>query len=676
MAEYWYSTKELAGLPGIYGDSDGVLKQAKKNLWLHRSKERGKGQEYAESSLPEATRAYFHAQRQKAALADLDARIGAGAALPGTLNLPAVVKKQALAVKGPAARPAFNDLDNARIDAAMLLIRAVEGVCHARQMTVSAACEEFAQRLCAGDAYPELIAAAQTLYIKPRADAGFLGGVSAQQRRLVLLMTKYAKGRRAGDVALYIAPARQPQHQPSTLITALFLRHFCHPSRPTVRDAYAALSAELRQAGLDAPSYSTVNRIEKRLPVIVKCRGRVTGSEMKGLLPYIDRDDSLLRSNDVWVGDGHSFKAKVQHPQHGQPFVPEVTIIMDWKSRRTVGWSIDLAESTLAVSAAFRHAQINTRARPLVYYSDNGSGQTGKLIDHEITGTLARQGIGHHTGIPGNPQGRGIIERSWQSHLIKLARSYPTCTWGGADEGHVNKMLKLLNRKDGGGVAVPSFKQFVEDIARCIHDYNHTHIKRKTGHCPEDDYLDALDKDAIVFGPSDAEIAALWMPETIRKVQRGLVTLHNERYFNPSLVGILPENTKVRVRFDIHNVETVWLYTLDGTYIADARWNGNSRAVFPQNYLEKQRETRAQGRTRRGEKLIKDAQAELGNTYEQSAMVVMDVPQFDAMLIPAEHIDPDEKIMSFEDMQKKFNPVPEEGDDDANDRDFKAASGQ
>ena len=248
----------------------------------------------------------------------------------------------------------------------------------------------------------------------------------------------------------------------------------------------------LAERGLPPIGYSTVCKIEKELPVTVKYRGRVTGSEWRSLKPYVERDVSMFHSNDIWVGDGHSFKAKVQHPIHGQPYTPEITFILDWVSRKIVGWSIALSESTVAVSDAFRHAQMATRARPLIYYSDNGSGQTGKMIDHPVAGTLARQGIARETGIPGNPQARGIIERIWQVTLIRLAREYPTCTWKGADDNHTNKMLKLLNRKDQGGITIPSFRQLVDDVTRCVATYSlsdmtleelarlHDHLNQRT----------------------------------------------------------------------------------------------------------------------------------------------------------------------------------------------------
>ena len=54
-------------------------------------------------------------------------------------------------------------------------------------------------------------------------------------------------------------------------------------------------------------------------------RGRKTGAAYKSLLPYVETViGGALKPNDVWIGDGHSFKAKVAHPVHGRPFKPEV----------------------------------------------------------------------------------------------------------------------------------------------------------------------------------------------------------------------------------------------------------------------------------------------------------------------------------------------------------------
>lgn len=67
-------------------------------------------------------------------------------------------------------------------------------------------------------------------------------------------------------------------------------------------------------------------------------------------------------------------KLKVAHPEHGRPFIPEVTLIMDTSCRFIVGWSASLAENVLAVADALRYG-VERYGIPAIYYSDNGGGE-------------------------------------------------------------------------------------------------------------------------------------------------------------------------------------------------------------------------------------------------------------------------------------------------------------
>lgn len=635
----WYSPQELAGLPGMPSTSSAVIRAAKKNLWPTRTKVRGKGFEYDIRALPDATRNHIlHLAIDFSAAAQQAVKESGFA--PDEIKSVIVLKPGIVAVRGQVRRKrettALTSRDTAYRDAAVLLCRAIEGAMSAADCSVKKACQELATRLVVGEARPELLAAAQQTYIKPRKNAGPLGGVAAMFGRLQRMFSFFEKGREAGDVGMYLVPGKREKTGHNPVHVAAFLRFFCNPARPPVSEAYRKMQPWLLERGIDIPSYSTVCRIEAELPVTVKYRGRVTGSEWRSLKTYIERDVSMFHANDIWVGDGHSFKAKVQHPIHGQPFTPEITFIIDWVSRKIVGWSVALSESTIAVSDAFRHAQMTTRARPLVYYSDNGSGQTGKMIDCPIAGTLARQCIGHETGIPGNPQARGIIERLWQITLIPLAREYPTCTWRGADDNATTRMLKLLNRKDQGGITVPSFRQLLDDVERVVNQYNLEHEHRELGgKTPEDEYQARLDKDSIVFGPTDEEIHALWMPEVIRKPQRGLVSIFGNVYCKRDLVNLLPEGSQVRVRYDLHNAEKVWLLTMEGVFLGEAIWNGHREAAFPVAEIERKRAERAAGKVKRGEKIIAEAQAELGDVIDMAPAVALPVIQPDYLPLPA-----------------------------------------
>lgn len=721
----WYSAQDLAGLPGMPGTDRRVRSTAEKNLWPSRAKVRGKGLEYPLRALPEATRAYILSLAINAAstavltpsadaqssqsspapvqapssstqvatvqtvAADLDAFTSGvkpsittastrvAAHRNGTLPAGAVAVRGQL--RQGAVEDGLTDRDRITRDASLMLCRAVESAMHATDCSLRRACQELAERLVAGDVRPELLAAATTTYLKPRPGLP-LGGVSAQATRLYKLMGFFEQGRMAGDVARYLVPGKRASVGHNPVHIAAFLRFYCRPSRPPISEAYREMVPFLTERGLESPSYGTVVRIEQSLPVTVKYRGRVTGSEWRGLKPYIERDVSMFKSNDIWVGDGHSFKAKVAHPIHGQPYTPEITVMIDWVSRKIVGWSIALSESTVAVSDAFRHAQLQTRARPLVYYSDNGSGQTGKMIDHPIAGTLARQGIAHETGIPGNPQARGIIERLWQVTLIPLARTYATCTWRGADENARNKMIKSLNKANFGGVALPPFLQLVDDVKACVETYNTTHAHRElAGNVPDDEYLAKFDPTSIVFGPNDAEIAALWMPEVIRKPQRGRVSLFGNQYCLARLTDVLPEGASVRVRYDLHHPEAVRLFTMEGLYLGAADWHSHKTAAFPVPEMDRLRAVRTVGRVKTLEDKIAEAQAELGDVLDLTPVVSAPAPMLDPSFMPV-GVDPDlvedaQVMGSWDDQVAALYHVPmSKYDDETDDPDFKEAA--
>lgn len=173
----------------------------------------------------------------------------------------------------------------------------------------------------------------------------------------------------------------------------------------------------------------------------MKQKGRVTGSEYRQLEGFTRRDWTAMPVNYVWIGDGHGMKLKCAHPIHGRPFSPEVTFVIDGGTRFVVGWSLDLAENVFAVAGAIQHG-IRNHGKPFLYYSDNGSGETADMLDKEVVGILPRLGIKHPTGIAGNPQGRGIIERLNRTLPMRIARRYRTYFGKGADR----ESLRVLNR--------------------------------------------------------------------------------------------------------------------------------------------------------------------------------------------------------------------------------------
>lgn len=527
-------------------------------------------------------------------------------------------------IRRVAKREDLNDRDRAVLDAALQLCVAIDEARQATHCSIRLACTELAGRLHAGEAHAQLLAAARTTYQRPRLspqDPHRVGLPEPLRQRLDRLYSFYLAGVKEGDCTRYLAPAAvkaglDAMRKEDKLA---FLAHYCRPSRPNVQQAWRDAGAWYEAHGFERPSADVFHRLEHLFPVAAKLRGRCTGSAWRAVMPHRSRDVSMFKSNDIWVGDGHTFKARVQSPITGKAFRPEVTLVIDWRSRKIVGWSIDLAESTLAVSAAFRDAQLRTRARPLVYYRDNGSGQTGKLIDCDLHGTLARQGIASETGIPGNPQGRGVIERLWQTVLIPFAATYPTFLGNQADPETVRKtQIQVLKDQRAGNVSalLPPWRTFLDDLTAHIDAYNARHRHSALGTTPDAAYAQHLDPDSICFAVGDDEIHNLWLPEVPRTPRRGLIELFGNKYYLPSLTETLPEGAQVRVRFDIHRAGRVLVLGMDGRSLGVAKWEGHRSAAFPVPYIEAKRAERVGRKVAKKLAEAKEAREELTLTFD------------------------------------------------------------
>lgn len=356
------------------------------------------------------------------------------------------------------------------------------------------------------------------------------------------------------------------------------------------------------------PSLDRVRRALAKLPLHIREFGRLTGSKYKGLLPYVERDWSLFKANDIWIGDGHSLKMKVAHPIHGRPFTPELTMIIDGASRKIVGWSLALSESAFAVLDALRHA-ISQHGLPCIYYSDNGGGEKNILLDAEVTGILPRFSIYHATGIAGNPQGRGIIERLNKTVGKRIAQRFPTYYGADADPDSKRRMLQSmisLSNAKKGAVLTPlqrkakeklvSWEELMVGIQEVIDWYNNEHVHSEIRCTPAVKYERVTNPELIVY-LSDVELRDIERPHFKRVTKRGLIEWKNHKYFHLELLN--HQGKEVVVGVDIHNADFVQVRTLDGRFICNAEFEAHKKAAFPVPMVEQQRENRAKGRLNR-----------------------------------------------------------------------------
>lgn len=601
----WFSIKDLLGLPSLPQSDRGMMKKAERENWKKRQRAgvKGKAFEYHLTSLPIDTQN------------ELRTRFAVSVVEQKPKKLPIVKAEVDLAN--------LTNKQRAVADARMVLISKVLELEDSGMSRIQAV--RFLCRLAKnGELPPEMAERVAMANAKKNEKR------TISERTLNQWVIDYCKAENAEQRLKASAPrGRQPVEITELNWLPEFLAVYRNTNGLNVSEAYEEFVWRWQTAFADQPlwlemmpSIHQVRRVMSKFSQLFKAIGRKTGAELRALNTYVKRDWSVLKANDVWVGDGHSMKMKVAHPDHGRPFIPELTMVMDAASRFIVGWSVSLAENCIAVADAIRYG-VERHGIPAVYYSDNGGGEKNWTLDADITGILPRLGINHQTGIPGNPQGRGIIERVNQTIALRIARQFATYHGTGADRETVRQVntgvislekavrsgnTELTPKQQKAKGKLPSWKQFIDAVEAGIEWYNNEHIHREIGTTPAKKRQQLLQETEILT-ITEIEARDMFRPQVVRTAQRGWISLFNNNYFSQKLIEV--DGEKVTVSFDIHNAESVIIRTLDGRYICDAIFDGNKRDAFPQAFIEKAREDRGKRRMKLKQEQIDEIQAEL-----------------------------------------------------------------
>ncbi|AUN33293.1 Mu transposase C-terminal domain-containing protein [Niveispirillum cyanobacteriorum] len=390
---------------------------------------------------------------------------------------------------------------------------------------------------------------------------------------------------RAGCDALVLAPA-DVRTGPSLPIWApAFLAAYRLPSKPSVPDAIARMEGPAR------PSEGQARRFLSSLSAVERNKGRMGPAALKAIRPFVRRDTSDLEPLDVVIADGFTAKQDVAHPIHGRPFAPELTVVRCVATRRVIGWSAGLSESTWTVMDAYADAARKAGLWAIAY-TDNGAGFRSKLNTGDLAGLQGRLGATHALGRPGNPQARGQIEKGWDRLFIRPAKVLPTFRGADMDPEARRRIVKQVERDinaHGRSDLLQGWPDFLRWAADCVAAYNaapHSGLPRMTEAAtgkrrhmsPDEAWQAHLARGWAPVRLSDAEAEDLFRPHLIRRVRRAEVALFNNAYFHADLEPHHGE--EVQVGFDIHDPTRVWVRSLSGALIAVAEAGGNARPYF------------------------------------------------------------------------------------------------
>jgi putative transposase len=659
MSKTHFSAIELEGLPGLPGTRRGVAKKADAEKWPKRARSgKGGGWEYPLGSLPAVTRNFLIAQQLTNIPPVVTSTASAGAPTPSaraTGSLP-VAAPRASASTPPsslvvAAERAPTQAVATQKAPPLAVLRAAD------RFLLAAKPEHLtdAQRQCAS-ARMALLDEAYRL----RA-----GGVTLEMA-FTILSQNGARGilRPELQALIPMANARNSEGRVLSPRAMLNWHTFLKPvPADDLNGKLAALAPHVPQRAFELPpeivaviakldtsgnsvayaarkfaeehgfgdNHIEVNRLYHRVqralkdkvPKSIVDKLRHTGAGLLAKKPYITRSTKDLLPNDIWVVDGHSMKAKWAHPETGKPFVPEVTVVEDWYSRRVVGWSVSLSENALAVGEAMLKG-IAAEGVPGIVYSDGGAGENAKYIK----AVYANFGIHHEIGRPGNPQGRGVIERAWASHAIEVARENPLFRGSGVDRDTlrrnsiaVDKSVKAVKRGDVNVIPfaqLPPLSAMIAALAKKFAEYNSRPHRGLPRHPAEPRHYTPNEWAAV--GMEDPNVAIeridpeahrlMYFPHRIMQAKRGRVAPFKGVYYGHPDLYKLVDGQSVKVHFDITDPRSVWVADLDGRLICEAELDANTRPAMPPSIVEASRLRRLDQQTKRVKQKLDDLDEE------------------------------------------------------------------
>jgi putative transposase len=568
----WFTAQQIAGLPGLPATDRRIRAKADREGWKRRKRLKGKGFEYHFTTLP--------AKAQKALLAE--SKSGCEIALDEPADELVVVREVG----------ELNDKQRGLMTNRLLICDFIDDLAKSQNLKRRVAIELFLGRASAGELPENILLAIQKANFKQQG--------TLSQSTIYRWFQRKEKG--TAELANCSRVAKAP---PAWLPKLLALyQNGKYLQKPSVAQCIAFWP---KAYDCKPPHLRTAQTWLARMPKEIREYGRMGKNALRAVQPFIRRTTQGLWPMDVVTVDGHLFKAYVRHPITGRKFRPEMTTYLDVATRKAVGMSAWIAESSYAIGIAFRSMATNPECGiPAIHYSDNGAYRSD-----EMRGIVARVGTTIMFSQAYRAQARGMIERLNSSVWVPFARTFQTYVNDDADPETVKKQMKLANQ----GENLMEWSDFVQQAQLALQEYNdrpHSGLTYKSGRThisPNEAWQQAVDEG---WQPTELGQDHLYdvLPSVERVTLRGEVQLPWGLYFADALRS--SQGQKVRVSIQPDDGQRVWVSDADGRLLAEAKLNGNCRPYVAHSQMEHALEQRKKARLRRVGKEIDAIRAESG----------------------------------------------------------------
>lgn len=559
----WYTAQQIAdlNLSSLPNTKAGVINRAKKELWINRKRSgRGGGVEYAFNSLPSDAQEEIHIiSARLAAKAQAKAAKDSQPALvnkPNEANyLPEVIwsgwedataKQKARATEKVGGCFAVDDL----VNTGMGVVEAIE--------TVAADTDVSTGSL-------------KRWYYKVR---NF-----ERSDWLPILLGNYQ-------------PSKSRQADFDEQAWEAFKADYLRLERPQMGTCYERLKLLAAEHNWTIPSLSSIKRkLEREVPMTQRVLLRQGERALADMYPALVRSVETLEAMEWINGDGYQHNAFVRW-HNGDIVRPKTWLWQDIRTRKILAYRTDLSENSDTIRLALMDL-VSRYGIPRKLTIDNTRAAANKwmtggvpnryrfkvkeddpmgiipLLGIELFWTSVQFGQGHGQAKP--------IERAF-SHggLGETIDKHPLLAGHHAGANVLDKPDNYHGGKDGA-----SYEDFITALEQGIELWNNR-VKRDTEICQgvysfsqvfERDYANATVRRAT----SEQMRLLMLMSEAVTLKPNGTFSLscggkvfgQKNRYEAVDLIG--STHKKVVVKFDPERLhDTVWVYSLDGRFLAEA----------------------------------------------------------------------------------------------------------
>ncbi len=369
-----------------------------------------------------------------------------------------------------------------------------------------------------------------------------------------------------------------------------FQVQYLQQSRPSVGDCYILLARKAKIEGWTIPSRATIARMVKEdIPEAVRTLRRFGDKKyMDDIQTFTRRDPESIRAGEVFVGDHHILDVfinvgTIEKPKWARPWM---TAWLDMRSRKFVGWTVNLSPCTDEIIAAFANAALDPAiGLPRHIYIDNGRdycsakfagrGHRGNPLTEEDKEALIAEGkmarslmdrldIKTHWAIVENARAK-VIERAFKEVVERFSKAFPLYCGRNQDERPDVLEERMKNPKKYA-MNLAEFRAIFDDWIRTVFNKTVSQGAGRTGECPDETYM----RTRLPVRTADADVMRLYFMRSTNpfRIGRNGVTFRKTEYYHPDMA--LLKGKRVYIRYRDEDPEHIWLYDTDDRYLGEA----------------------------------------------------------------------------------------------------------